>query len=218
MFYPRCFELLARSFPGSVLERPPFAMRTRFFRPLRLGDRIGLDYSENAGRWAFSAQKDAVEHFRVEAATASLTGERFVGHVTQDGVLGGWACGPSGRMLLSRSFEYLNVAVEETLEKVLGMPFHEMHVTRGIGIPTVQFTTSVAELPMAGQSVFMETRISHVGSKSLTLQHQLRSDGECFVDNTQTIVFVEMLEHDYRSMPIPEDMRDLLEASVDVAA
>ena len=218
MFYPRCFELLTRYFPESPLESAPFSIKTRFLRPLRLGDQIDIQFAEDGERWAFSACKGAVEHFRVESMTGASEHEQISGHVTQDGILGAWACGPSGAMLLSRSFEYLNVAVEETLEQVLGMPFHDMHVARGIGIPTAEFATVVKALPRGGQRVCMKTRIDSVGRKSLTLRHQLRSDGACLVDNTQTIVFVEMLRNDYRSIPIPDDMRKQLEASVDVAA
>ena len=57
MFYPRCFELLAKYFPTSPLDRAPYAMKTRFLRPLRLGDQIDIGFSEEGGRWCFTAEE-----------------------------------------------------------------------------------------------------------------------------------------------------------------
>lgn len=217
MFYPRCFELLQRYFPDSPLENAPFGMRTTFAQPLRLGDRVSLALERDDERWAFSGASRGSECFRVESRRLGPPPSNAPAFRSQHGALGGWACGPSGRMALSRSFEFLNMAAEEYLERVLDLPFHELHVGRRLGIPTARFHTQVFALPRWRDEIHMATEVGAVGSKSLTLRHQLRRAEECLVETEQVVVFVEMQANGYRSVPIPDDLRALLKESADVA-
>ena len=66
MFFPRYFELLLRYFPNSPVSETPLAMRTRFLRSNRMGDRLRLSFSGNAESWHYSGTTDDKEHFRVE--------------------------------------------------------------------------------------------------------------------------------------------------------
>lgn len=218
MFYPRCFELLARHFQGSPLDTTPISVRTTFAHPLRLGDRITLRLDEQGDYWSYSASLDGLECFRVESLEEFPELESSGGFVTQMGGVGNWACGPAGRMALSRSFEYVNVAVEEFFEHVLESAFADLHVGRRIGIPTVEFLTRVHELPRPGDAVSMATDAVAIGTKSLTLTHALRRGTDCLVENRQVLVFVEMQRDGFRSVRIPDDVRDALEEKRNVAA
>ena len=47
LFYPRCFELLARYFERTPIDASPVTMQTTFTHPLRLGDRIALQLEQD---------------------------------------------------------------------------------------------------------------------------------------------------------------------------
>ncbi|MEM7501256.1 MAG: thioesterase family protein [Pseudomonadota bacterium] len=218
LFYPRCFELLSRYFERTPVDAAPVSMQTTFAHPLRLGDRISLQLEQEGRRWAYSATLAGRECFRVVSLEAFPELGGSDGHETQAGPIGRWACGPSGHMSLSRSFEYVNVAVEEYLEHVTGSTFANLHVERRIGIPTVEFLTRVRDLPLAGDTVCVVSRALAVGTTSLTLAHELRRGEECLIENRQVVVFVEMEADGYRSVRIPADVREALEENLNVAA
>ena len=218
LFYPRCFELLARYFERTPIEAAPVTMKTTFTHPLRLGDRITLQLEQQERRWAYSAALAGRECFRVASLDAFPELGESDGYETQAGTVGRWACGPSGHMSLSRSFEYVNVAVEEFLEHITGTAFANLHIERRIGIPTVEFLTRVRDLPRVGDAVCVVSRALAVGTTSLTLAHELHRDKECLIENRQVVVFVEMEADGYRSVRIPADVRAALEENLNVAA
>lgn len=218
MYYPRYFELLTRYFPGSPITNTPLAMQIRFSRPNRLGDRLAIGLVEEKNSWAYSGCMNGVEHFRVVSAPLEKMEKKAARFVTMPDVVGQWAVGADDTMQLSRCFEYFSDAVEMFMEDVLATTFHEMHIGRRVGIPTVGFTTTVNELPRVGEEIVTSVQALKVGSKSLTLRHQLLRGQECLVENEQVIVFVEMLPDGFQSMDIPDDMRGPLRERLDVAA
>jgi acyl-CoA thioesterase FadM len=209
VFYPRYFEMLLRQFPDSPLARTPLAVSTRFFRSNRLGDRIGLEFNDGDD-WSYVGSMDGEPCF-------SMTPMRDAGRLaddahcpddaafrTTDEVLGDWALDRNGRLHLSRYFEFLNMAIEEWLADTLDLPFHELHVGRSVGIPTVRFDTTVRELPPGGATVSTWIRPTKLGTKSLTFTSWFVADERCVVENEQVIVFVEMQDEGFESIEIPD--------------
>jgi 4-hydroxybenzoyl-CoA thioesterase len=131
---------------------------------------------------------------------------------TRSRTVGAWTCGVDGRMSLSRYFESLNMAIEEWFEDTLDLPFHELHVGRRVGIPTVQFNTRVAALPEAGANASIWIRPVKVGGRAMTFCSWLVSEGRCLVENEQVVVFVRMLDEGYETMPIPDTIRESFES------
>ena len=112
-----------------------------------------------------------------------------------------------GRMSLSRYFECVNVAIEEWFELTLSMPFHSLHVGRGVGIPTVQFDTNLGSLPALGECYSVRLAPLTIGNRAMTFTSWLIRDDECLVENRQVVVFVRMLDDGYESIDIPADVR-----------
>ena len=121
--------------------------------------------------------------------------------------IGDWSVGKDGRLLLSRSFELVNVAIEEWFEDALGLPFHELHVGRRTGIPTARFRTSVQALPKAGSTVTVRIWPTKIGNRSMSFTSWIVSENESLIRNEQVIVFVRMLDGGYELMSIPDGIR-----------
>lgn len=218
MFYPRYFELLTRWFDDSPLWQTPVAMLTRILRPNRLGDRISVEFNSHGEQWSYSGRMGDKEHFRVASTAVVPLHRRPARFVIEAENLGGWACGPDGRMHISRCFEFIQVATEKFLESTFGYPYHEIHLKRKLGIPTAQFTTRISELPRMGDSVSSSVQPIAIGTKSMTLRHQLLRGEDCLAENEQVIVFAAMQRGGFHSIPIPGDMREELEKLLNVAA
>jgi 4-hydroxybenzoyl-CoA thioesterase len=127
---------------------------------------------------------------------------------TRDIPIGEWMSDRQGRMYLSRYFETFNVSVEKWFESTLDLPFHQLHVDRRVGIPTVRFETKCRELPRVGDNVSVLFRPIRIGSRSMTSRSWMVRDGECLVETEQVIVFVQMQENGYETIEIPEYVRD----------
>ena len=222
VFYPRYIEMALKHFPDCPLSATPVAVRTEFLRPNRLGDVLEVEYL-NGGEsdWSLSGRMDGQVCFRMTpgdvagppAEDAHCPG-RHAFH-TREETLGDWALDRHGRMHLSRYFEFLNMAIEEWFEHTLGLPFHDMHVGRRLGIPTVQFDTNVGELPSGGAAVSTWIRPEKLGERALTFTSWFVADGKCLIENRQVVVFVEMQEGGYESTRIPSYVADALAAQLD---
>lgn len=218
VFYPRYFELVFRHFPGLPFARPPLAIRTHFLRPNRLGDELMLEcrHDPDRGDWSVTGRMNGADCFTMESRPVlpSLPADAHrperPAFTSDAGELNSWALDQHGRLHLSRYFEFLNMAIEEWLEDVLELKFHEMHVGRKVGIPTVQFDTRVAALPAAGERLSIWIRPTEIGSRALTFTSWLVKNGRCLVQNEQVVVFVRMLADGYESIAIPDDIRSVL--------
>ena len=217
MFFPRYYELLLRYFPDSPISTTPLAMRTRFLRSNRMGDRIRLSFSSDAESWHYSGTTDGKDQCRFESDRSGELQPQPAARVSEPEPLGTWACGSDGRMQLSRSFEFLNDSLETFFEQALRIQHAEMLRDRRVGIPTIQFNTCVTELPRLGDSISMSTQPIALGTKSMTLRHQLLRGDDCLIENEHIVVFIEFLEQGFRSIPVPDDMRAAFEDCIDVA-
>jgi 4-hydroxybenzoyl-CoA thioesterase len=212
VFYPRYFEMVYRAFPELPFANPPLAIRTRFLRPNRLGDRLHLCL-ETDDDWTVTGSMDGFEHFSMRSLAIAPPMPRAHADApdaftSKAAIVSDWMADRHGRMGLSRYFECLNIAIEEWFEATLGMPFHALHVGRDVGIPTVQFDTNLRRLPSFGESFSIRIAPLKLGARAMTFRSWLVCGDECNVENEQVVVFVRMLPDDYESIEIPDDVRD----------
>lgn len=220
MFYPRYFELVYRHFPDIPLADPPFAVRTDFLKPVRLGDRLRLRAERGAlaSDWSVTGLVGDEVHFRISAAApGDGVSPRDAGFRTASQPVGAWMCGPGGRMLLSRYLEILNMSIEEWMEDTLGMPLCDMQYVRNVGIPTIRFLTRCLELPRPGEPVHMQLWPTRVGKSAMSFTSRMLRGDTCLVENDQVIVFVRFGERDFETIPIPDDMHRLFSAQLAAA-
>lgn len=224
VFYARYFELLARVFPESTLAAPPFSMRSEFLRPNRLGDRLEIVCTRDGSNWCYSGKMDGIEHFRISSVPAGgppLSPDAHRGQTmamrTPPSRVGAWGSDASGHLSVSRYFELVSDTVEQWFEAALELPFHKLHTTTKMRVPTVRFTTRCRVLPASGDEIALFLRPARIGNKSLTIRHLLVRGDECLIDNEQVIVFVEANHNSYESIPIPEDLRRRIETQIAVA-
>jgi len=223
-FYPRYFELVSRHFPDAPFLVYPTAIKTQFLKPNRFGDQISLSFERDADDWSISGRMNGADHFSIQPLQqgAALSSDACHGlgtaFSTRSERVGDWASDGNGRMHLSRYFEFLNTAIEEWFEDTLDTPFHELHVDRKIGIPTVQFNTRIRELPGSEDEVSIRIQPTKVGARAMTFKSWLVSGDQCFVENEQVIVFVRMLAVGYKSIPIPDYIREKFLEQLEISA
>lgn len=79
-------------------------------------------------------------------------------------------CDPAGIVFYPRYFELINGVVEDWCAQGLGMSFHEMHVVKDIGLPTVHIETDFVKTSMLGDLLTAELRILKLGRASVTVE------------------------------------------------
>jgi len=221
IFYPRYIELLLKHLPGLPLFSPPTAFVIEFRKANRLGDKIQivLDSAASPDEWSVTGQMNGDDYFTVRPMAPERSMLSPDAHLSQtsafatiDIPVGEWMSDRQGHMYLSRYFETLNVSIEKWFEATLDLPFHQLHVERRIGIPTVRFQTKCRELPKVGDTVRMLFRPIRIGSRSMTSRSWMVRGDECLVETEQVIVFVRMQENGFETIEIPEYVRDAFAA------
>ncbi len=218
VFYPRYFELLSELFSDLPFAAAPFAMQTDFLKPSYLGDQLNIVGQDNGDDWSFTGRMDDALHFSVRSlaqeemrldASAQRPGQPAF---QSDAILvAPWLTDCTGHLQVSRFFELINVAVEQWFPRTLGMSFHELHTVHSGGIPTVMMRTRCRELPRTGDCVTMWIRPTGIGEKSLQYTSWLVRGDECLLENEQIIVFIKLHGRDFKTIPIPESIRERLQ-------
>jgi len=227
VFYPRYFEMLSELFVELPFAKTPFGMRTDFLKPNYLGDEVEIAFEGSHsrlkpllqdGNWSFTGRMGEVKHFSIASLPpeeseldASAHRPELPAFQSDEMLLTPWTSDCTGHLQVSRFFELVNVAVEQWFPRTLGLSFYELHTVNSGGIPTVTMRTRCRELPRAGESVTMWIRPTEIGKKSLTYTSWLVRDGECLLENEQTIVFVKLTSTGIKSIPIPDEIRQRLQ-------
>ena len=211
VFYPRYFEMVGRYFPDLRLDRTPLGIKTQFLKPNRFGDRITLTLRRGE-RWSVTGRMDGGDCFAMnEMAMDSEQLPQSAAYRTETETVSHWCAGDGARLQLSRYFELLNMAIEEWFEQSLDVPFAELHVEKRVGIPTVQFDTSVFERPVIGDEISIWLQPEKIGKRSMTFTSWLVTGERCQIRNRQVIVFVRMLPGGYESIDVPDSIRAAFE-------
>ena len=115
-------------------------------------------------------------------------------------------CDPAGIVFYPRYFEMFNNLVEDWCAQALGMGFRELHLERGLGLPTVHVETSFVAPSELGDVLRAELRVQKIGGASVTLQVRLAGPaGEDRVRASLVLALMNLKER--RAVPIPEALR-----------
>ena len=120
-------------------------------------------------------------------------------------------CDPAGIVFYPRYFEMINNLVEDWCAQGLGTSFRELHLERGLGLPTVQLETSFVAPSELGDRLRAELRVAKMGGASVTIEVRLLgAAGEDRVRASLVLVMMDLKER--RAVPIPEPLRSRIAA------
>lgn len=112
-------------------------------------------------------------------------------------------CDPAGIVFYPRYFEMFNNLVEDWCAQGLGMSFRELHLQRGLGLPTVHVETSFVAPSELGDVLRAQLRVQKIGGASITLRVRLAGPaGEDRVRATLVLALMDLKER--RAVPMPE--------------
>lgn len=120
-------------------------------------------------------------------------------------------CDPAGIVFYPRYFEMFNNLVEDWCAQGLGISFRELHLQRGLGLPTVHVETSFVAPSELGDLLRAQLRVQKIGGASVTLRVRLVGPaGEDRVRATLVLALMDLKER--RAVPIPETLRACIAA------
>jgi len=87
-------------------------------------------------------------------------------------------CDPAGVAYYPRYFELCDAAIEDWTAAVLGIDRREMHLERGLGIPTVSLHAEFAEPSRLGDRLDFTVSVTRVGRSSIDLAVDIACAGK----------------------------------------
>ncbi|MCH8618875.1 thioesterase family protein [Undibacterium sp. TS12] len=116
-------------------------------------------------------------------------------------------CDPAGIVFYPRYFEMINGVVEDWCADGLGVSFHEMHIRRSIGLPTVHIETDFIKVAELGEILLAELSVIKLGASSAEVeilisgpQHDARLKAR--------LVLVMMDLTLRKAVALPDELRD----------
>ena len=101
-------------------------------------------------------------------------------------------CDPAGIVFYPRYLEMVNACVEAWFEKAVGVSFATLHTQWHVGVPTVSLQTRFVKASCLEDRLTLRLKIQKLGNTSLVLQVMIMSDEELRVENTVTLVLVDL--------------------------
>ncbi|WP_373681880.1 acyl-CoA thioesterase [Paraburkholderia caballeronis] len=122
-------------------------------------------------------------------------------------------CDPAGIVFYPQYFVLFNDLVETWIDALLPEGYHGVIGARRIGMPTVHLEADFSAVSRMGDRVTLSLDVARLGGKSLTLAWACTGDdGIVRMAATQTIVTTSLDTH--RSVEIPDDLREAIEAAM----
>ena len=126
-------------------------------------------------------------------------------------------CDPAGIVFYPRYFEMINDFVEEWFDKGMGLPFHALHVERHIGTPTASVQCDFSAPSRWHERLRQVLEVQRIGGASFKVLVKFEGpDGQLRLAATLTIVTVDL--RTMKSMPLPADLRERMQAYLGPAA
>lgn len=119
-------------------------------------------------------------------------------------------CDPAGIVFYPRYFEMMNGVVEDWCAQSLGWSFHEMHLVRGIGLPTVHIETDFIKPSQLGETLHASLQVQKIGGASVHLELQFCGADDDLRVKAQ-LVLVTMDLQKYRAIAIPEELKQRMQ-------
>ena len=117
---------------------------------------------------------------------------------------------PAGYVFFPRYFEKFQAAVEDWFNIELGADYAGIVLNRGVGLPTAHTECNFMKPCRLGEILDLSLRLTKVGSTSLTVEFFGSVAGEQRLHGQSVLVFINL--EDGTPVPIPEDLREKLEA------
>ena len=126
-------------------------------------------------------------------------------------------CDPAGIVFYPRYFEMINDFVEEWFDKGMGLPFHALHVERHIGTPMASVQCDFSAPSRWHERLRQVLEVQRIGGASFKALVRFEGpDGQLRLSATLTIVTVDL--RTMKSMPLPADLRERMQAYLVPAA
>ncbi|MDF8331924.1 acyl-CoA thioesterase [Novosphingobium cyanobacteriorum] len=111
----------------------------------------------------------------------------------------------AGIVFYPRYFEMLNATVEDYFSQEIGVDFAEMHLRRGLGLPTVSIQTTFLSPSKLGDLLDFRLSVLRVGRSSVDLLADVFCGDERRLEATATLVCMDLEAG--RSVAWPDDMK-----------
>lgn len=119
-------------------------------------------------------------------------------------------CDPAGIVFYPRYFEMINGVVEDWCAQGLGCSFHEMHIQRGIGLPTVHLETDFIKPALLGETLVAELTVAKLGRASVEVQVCLSGlQQDARLKAGLVLVLMDLGLH--KAIPIPDELRTAMQ-------
>lgn len=120
-------------------------------------------------------------------------------------------CDPAGIVFYPQYFVLFNDLLEAWIDRLLPEGFAGLIGARRQGLPTVRLEADFKAVSRMGDEVLLSLELQRLGRSSMTLALACTAlDGELRMAVTQTVVCTDL--HSHRAIPVPEDLRQALEA------
>ena len=113
-------------------------------------------------------------------------------------------CDAAGIVFYPRYFEMLNGVVEDWFAGPLGVSFRELHMERGVSVPTAAVEARFIAPSRLEDDLTFSLTVTRLGGASCGLRHLIECDGQRRFEATQTIVYVG---RSLKPEPWPEALR-----------
>lgn len=124
-------------------------------------------------------------------------------------------CDAAGIVFFPRYFEMLNGVVEDWFAGPLGASFRELHLDRGVSVPTAAVEARFMAPSRLEDDLTFALAVTKLGGASCSLRHRITSGDQLRFEATQTIVFVGA---SLKPEPWPEPVRARIAAFVESPA
>ena len=119
-------------------------------------------------------------------------------------------CDPGGIVYFPRYFDLMNALVEDWFYQRLGLDYAGRLMSDGQGLPTVHAECHFVRPSLMGETLTWALTVEKVGSSSLTVKITASRDGEDRLRATLVLVSTSLESH--RPIPMPDDLRQAVEA------
>jgi 4-hydroxybenzoyl-CoA thioesterase len=112
----------------------------------------------------------------------------------------------AGIVFYPRYFEMVNGAVEDFFEQRVGVNFHDMHLVRGLGVPTVKIEGEFVAPSRLGDLLNISLNVLRVGNSSAALGLKFTCKGEMRLSVNPVLVCMDLATA--RPQSWPDDVRE----------
>lgn len=122
-------------------------------------------------------------------------------------------CDAAGIVFYPRYFEMLNGVVEDWFAGPLGASFRELHLDRGVSVPTAAVEARFIAPSRLEDDLTFSLTVTRLGGASCGLRHVIGAAGERRFEAAQTIVYVG---RSLKPEPWPEALRTRIQPFLEI--